>query len=275
MNKITIAIDGAHYPTSALEYVKGLNDLNPVLLTGVFLPLVDYSQLWSYSAGGIAGPLFIPVVAKDDIHLVEQNVARFKSFCATHGIEYTVHEHQIDLALSDLRKESRFSDLLVLDSERFYENIGTKQPNDYLRDALHQTECPILLVPKSFAFPKRIILAYDGSGSALYAIKHFAYLFPELCKRETLLVYVQDHESSELPEEENIRELATRHYSDLTYTTLHLEDKKGFSQWLSQKKSALLVSGAFGRSAISQQLSKSFLSQVIADHSIPVFVAHR
>jgi hypothetical protein len=275
MNKITIAIDGTHYPEDALKFTNKLNELRPILLTGVFLPMVDYSHLWSYSAGGIAGPLFIPVVAQEDLQTVQNNIARFKVFCEKSGIEYSIHEHQIDLALSELRKESRFSDLLVLDSEQFYENVGTNQPNDYLRDALHLSECPILLVPKKFVFPQTNILAYDGTSSSLYAIKHFAYLFPELCQQETMLVYQRDDQGSALPEEENIREFASRHFSTLTYTTLHLEGKKHFGQWIADRKSAILVSGAYGRSVLSQQLNQSFITRVIADHRLPVFVAHR
>ena len=61
----------------------------------------------------------------------------------------------------------------------FYENIGIHSSYDYLKDVLHDVACPVLLVPEKFDFPESVILAYDGSEESVYAIKQFAYLFPE------------------------------------------------------------------------------------------------
>jgi nucleotide-binding universal stress UspA family protein len=37
----------------------------------------------------------------------------------------------------------------------------------------------------------------------------------------------------------------------------------------------MLVTGAYGRSELSNLFKKSFLSDVIGQHKIPVFVAHK
>ena len=38
---------------------------------------------------------------------------------------------------------------------------------------------------------------------------------------------------------------------------------------------AILVSGSFGRSMFSEMFRKSFVSDVIAEHKLPVFIAHK
>ncbi|WP_301923889.1 hypothetical protein [Ferruginibacter sp.] len=42
-----------------------------------------------------------------------------------------------------------------------------------------------------------------------------------------------------------------------------------------KKKSAILVSGSYGRSGISQIFKNSFIQNIIAEHRLPVFIAHK
>src|SRR5574338_569740 len=186
MKKILLAFDGSHFSEGACGFAKNLNEKNPILLVGAFLPQVDYANLWSYSGGGMTGPLFIPLVEGEDSEAVKKNVERFESFCEKNGIEFRVHKDFYDFALPELRKESRFADLLLLGGETFYENIGTDEPNDYLKDALH------------------------GVEDSVFAIKQFAYLFPEFTDNKTILVYVNEKGEERFPEEVSIEELVAR-----------------------------------------------------------------
>jgi hypothetical protein len=70
-------------------------------------------------------------------------------------------------------------------------------------------------------------------------------------------------------------ELAAQHYPDLTFYKLALDPEKYFATWMADQKSALLVSGSFGRSAFSQAFKKSFVATIIREHQVPVFVAHK
>src|SRR5439155_955802 len=186
-----------------------LNEVTPVLLTAIFIPQVDYSSLWSYSTG-VSGSLFIPLIEDEDAVMVEKNIDRFELLCRKNNINFRLHKDFTDFALPGLKKETRFADLLILGSESFYENLGIHDPNDYLRDALHGAECPVLVVPEHFDFPEKNILSYDGSESSVYAIKQFSYLFPEFANNNTLLVYAKSETEKELPDEEYLEELATR-----------------------------------------------------------------
>lgn len=273
MKKILLAFDGGHFSEGAFEFARQMNEFSPVLLTGVFLPHTYYSGLWSY-AGGLRGSLFIPVVEDEAVIEIEKNVERFASLCRLHKIEYRVHNDRSDFALPALKKETRFADLLILGSESFYENPGIHDADSYLRDTIHHAECPVLLVPEQFNFPEKNILAYDGSESATYAIKQFAYLFPQLTEKNTVLVYVRQGPDVSFPDEDLIEELCGRHYPNLTLFKLDIDPRKHFALWCNERDGAILVSGAYGRSPFSEAFKKSFVSDILRAHRLPLFIAH-
>ena len=142
MRKIILAFDGNHFSEGTFEFARRLNEIEPVLLTGVFLPQAELSDFWSY-ANGVGGP-FLPIIESSESKLVQQNIDRFEKLCRGNGIDYRVHKDFFDFALPELKKESRYADLLILGSEMFYENIGSDSPNDYLRDALYSVKCPLI-----------------------------------------------------------------------------------------------------------------------------------
>jgi nucleotide-binding universal stress UspA family protein len=274
MKKILLAFDGGHFSAGAFEFARRLNELQPVLLTGVFLPETELAGFWS-DAGGMVGTVQVPLPAGDDSEPVQQNIGRFENLCQHSGIEYRVHKDFSDLVMDEMKRESRYADLLILGSEVFYKDAGASGSDNYLEDTLHHVSCPVILVPENDSFPERIILAYDGSNESVYAIKQFAYLFPELMAMETNLVYAAKEPGENFPDEILVEELVARHYKNLELTRLELDPKKYFSTWITDEKSPLLVSGAYGRSAISRLLKKSFVTDVIATHQLPVFIAHR
>ncbi len=275
MKKILLAFDGTHFSGGAFEFARRMNEQSPILLTGVFLPQINYANIWSYAGATAGAPMFIPLIENEDAVAIEKNIARFESLCQKNDIDYRIHKDFTDFALPALMKETRFADLLIVGSESFYENLGINEPNESLKDALHGSECPVLVVPEEFQFPKSNILTYNGSDDSVYAIKQFTYLFPELCRNKTLLVYAKEEADKELPDEVYIEELATRHFPDLTLMKLPISPKQYFNNWVTNRKGTILISGAFSRSVFSQIFKKSFVTDVIRDHKLPVFIAHR
>jgi nucleotide-binding universal stress UspA family protein len=272
MKKVLLAFDGKHFSEGAFEFARKLNELQPILLTGVFLPASVFSSMWTYT-DAITG-IYAPMIDEEDTEKMEQNIEKFEKHCRNNDIDYRVHKGFSDYALPNVEKESIFADLLIIGSEVFFENKGTKSPNNYLQDALHSIKCAAVLVPEKFDFPESIVLAYDGSDDSVFAIKQFAYLFPELCNKEVLLVYASEDKDADFPDKIEMEELAARHFSNLTLCKLDINPGRYFSTWISEKKSALLVSGSYKRSGVSQLFKKSFIKDVIAKHELPIFVSH-
>jgi nucleotide-binding universal stress UspA family protein len=274
MKKIILAFDGTHFSDGAFEFARRLNEIQPVLVTGVFLPQTQLANLWSYADGG-GSSLFIPLLESEESEVVQKNISRFEKLCQKNGIEYRVHKDFYDFAIPELKKETLYADLLILGSEVFYEQTGSGSPSIYLKDALKEIKCPVLLVPEKFDFPESIIMAYDGSDDAVYAIKQFAYLFPEFTEKQTVLVYASEYREEDFPDKVQMEELVARHFSNLTLFKLDINPKKYFGAWMLEKKSAMLVCGSYGRSGLSQMFKKSFVTEVITDHRLPVFIAHK
>lgn len=275
MKKVLVAFDNAHYSPGAMEFIAGLNRIEPLSLTGLFLPQIEFSALWSKSAGAFTGPLFVPLAEEAEAAEVHTHIHQFERFCEEHRIRYTINKDFFDFTLHDLKEETKFADLLIIGSELFYKDAAADTLNDHLQDILNQSACPILLVPEQFEFPQTNILAYDGTESSIYAIKQFAYLFPALCDRKTLVIYVDEDATVNMPAEKKIKDLVCRHYDQCAYLTLHLDARKYLGAWISEQQGGILVSGAFGRSAVSRLFKPSFVHEVINEHQLPVFIAHR
>lgn len=275
MKKIIVAFDSAHYSAGAMQFIAGIHRLEPVSLTGIFLPQIEYAALWSTNAGAFAGPLFVPLAEEAEAEQVHANIHQFENFCREHHIRYSVNKDFFDFTLNDFREETKFADLLVIGSEVFYKGAAADIVNDHLQDVLSHTACPVVLVPEKFEFPQTNILTYDGSEASTYAIKQFAYLFPALCDRKTLVIYVDEDVDVSMPAEKKIKDLVCRHFEQCAYLTLHLDARKYLATWISEQQGGILVSGAFGRSSLSRLFKRSFVYEAITEHQLPVFIAHR
>lgn len=275
MKKVIIAFDGKHFSQGALNIAEYLNEQEPILLTGIFLSAVDYRDVIGVGAAGMGGPVFMPVLEKEDETVVKESIEHFETICRRKGFEYRVHKDNELFALEELLTETRFADLLIISGENFYVNVGEKQPNDYMQRVLHKSECPVIVVPENYELPNNIVLTYDGGEAAVYAIKQFAYVLPELCKLETTLFFAS-HKEEELPERDRMSELAARHFENLSLQRMDIaKPAKVFNEWIAEKRGTMVVAGSFARSGLSESIRRSFVYETIADHKVPIFIAHK
>jgi len=274
MRNIIIAFDGSQYSEGAMAFARQMNSAERISVTGLFLPQMIFANLWSYADSG-SGSGFIPLIEADDSEQINKNILRFEQECKKYNIKSIVKKDFFDFAIPELQKETRFADIIIIGSESFYKHLGSEHSNEYLKDALHTSECPVVVVPESYRYPESNILAYDGSESSVFAIKQFMYLFPEFSELPTILVSLKLPGSNYAKNTDNIRALVADHFSSLSFMNLELDAKKYFSTWISEKKGSILVCGAFSRSFLSQLFRQSFVEDVISEHKIPVFISHK
>src|SRR5436190_2526152 len=101
MKKIIIPFDGDHFSKGAFSFVKNLNEINPVLLTGVFLPAIDYARFLFVPAAFVA-PEYVPVMQNFEEPDVTGNVDVFARECEKNGIEYRVHKDLYESSIPQL-----------------------------------------------------------------------------------------------------------------------------------------------------------------------------
>ena len=196
MKKIIIAFDGRNFSEGAMRMAEWLNEGQTMLMTGVFLSPVDYRDVIGYTGAGMSGAVVLPEIGVDDVP-IRENIARFEEACIRRGFEYRVHRDTDFFALQELIRETRFADLMILSGETFYQNIDSEQPNEYLKRTLHGSECPVMVVPEDFTVPASLALAYDGKASSVHALKQFAYLFPERCDMDSILVSAEEESDAD------------------------------------------------------------------------------
>lgn len=275
MKKILLAFDGNHFSEAALDFARKINEKEPVLLVGAFLPQVDYASLWSFAGNETEGAKVIPLLEDSTSEEVQHNIHRFESYCRHNKISFQTHSSYFDFAMPELKKESRFTDLLIVSSQEFYKQAGTDLSNLYLKEILQDLECPMLVIPEKHVFPTANILMYDGSASSVFAIRQFAYLFPEWTNNPTTILYTTEKEGEAWPHENQIKELIKAHFSQVNWELLVLPEKSMLSSWLMENQQAIIVSGAFGRSGLSMMFKKSFITDAINEHQLPVFISHK
>jgi nucleotide-binding universal stress UspA family protein len=272
MKKVLFAADGKNFSEGAFEFVRRLNALAPITLTGVFLAEVNLSEYWNYTIASQTG-VYMPEKEGGTSGEMDASIARFRSLCADNQITSMVHYGLEEEALQTLAIESRFTDLLVIGSQTFYEDMGGL-PNAYLKEVLRHAECPVLLIPEKSSFPDSILFCYDGSASAMFAIRQFAYIFPELIDKPVSILYLGDREGEPAPNQEALMELMKRHFKNVKLLSLG-ENLKQALRWLNERENPLVVAGSYGRSSLSRMFSNSFVTILIHQHKIPLFIAHK
>ncbi|TDW96706.1 adenine nucleotide alpha hydrolase family protein [Dinghuibacter silviterrae] len=257
MKKVLVHIEKGHYPQELLDFVGKMDPLGHIALTAAFLPESDYA--------GVAA-------ATPDLPHHRQKLG---DFCTDRGIRLGIHSDYHDFELPCLQSESRYADLMLLSARHFFETQASEQPNAWMREMLRDAECPVLLLPDNAPLPGELILAYDGSADSMYAIRQFAYLFPELMGVHATLVFISNNPEAQIPHAAGVREFCVTHYKRFRMLRLTMKPVEFYHTWIGMMTHPWLITGSYGRSFLSEMLSKSFSSEVIREHRIPVFVAHR
>lgn len=273
MKRILLAFDGEHFSQSVFEFAQHLNAAQSIHAVGFFLPAVDYAELL-YSFGGVpAGPLYLIEAISADEKTIKKNIGHFKELCKKANISFSVEADASRHIISMVKEETKFADLLIVDGQSMYKNIGEDVRDEYVSTMLHRSACPIVILPGHPDIPKGIILAYDGSEQAVFAIKQFYYLFPHLAALPTLLVYFGKVDDA-IPCRKEAEQLFNGYFKNLTITKLNISDKNEIEHWIDSNRNSIVVTGSKGRSAFSELFKKSFVESLLEKHALPLFIAH-
>jgi hypothetical protein len=177
------------------------------------------------------------------------------------------------IPVEEIIMESRFSDVLILDAEMSFDKDQIGVLSSFTKTVLTQSECPVIIAPYSFYGIEEIIFAYDGSPSAVFAIKQFTYLFPELTDRKLTILQVNDRGDEEISDRNKILSLMQTHYSSIGFRVLAGNASNELFRHLIDKKNVLVVMGAFGsHGEVPSRNSTAELLVKTINH--PIFIAH-
>ena len=276
MKKILAAFDGTKYSEGASKYAIELAKASHAMLVGVFIQDMRYTS-FTYAYAWDQPFVDFTSIEKsqqEEKEKIDLNIKLFKRACEDKGVHHKIHLDK-GVPLHELQNESAFSDLIIIDSQTGFFSLGDKNPSTFLKDFLTESYCPVLIVPHHYTFFDKAVLCYDGSPSSVYAIKMFNYLFPELRDLETVVATVNETSSNHLKEGWNFKDLIQLHYKNSDYMVMKGNAEEELITYLKTSgEHAVVVMGAYGRSAISKLFHQSLSNRVIQEVNVPVFITH-
>jgi hypothetical protein len=263
---------GKEFPQGAFNFLCSVQQQEPINVLGLFFNPIDIDAMVAVSQIAVQAPY--DRIREREHEVMAAHKTFFRQQCDQHHIRCQVHAHDGQWDKDVLVAESRFADVLVLSGELFYADINLRQPNVYLREALYGAECPVMIIPENYKQCDHVFMAYDGSKESLFAIKQFCYLFPQLTDLPTEMLYVRHEPEDSIPDLDRLRQYTRQHFDAMGFSKLHFKASHYFATWIGEKKNVMLVTGSYGRSAVSYLAKHSFAEQVISEHRIPLFIAH-
>lgn len=273
MEKILVAMDALKPDKPTVEFASYLARLTKSKLVGIFLENKvsrPASVLEGLNENIFVDAEYEPSAEEKNV-LTEKNIQLFREKCTLEEVPCRIHRDR-GVSLSELIAESRFADLIII-SAGFSFGKGEHR-SDFRRSFLRKTECPVIIAPESFEGINEIIFTYDGSESAVFAIKQFTYLFPQFSSRKATIVRVSESGTWDDPEKHQLNEWLKDHYSQLQFVVLSGEPGGALFDFLLKKTDVFLVMGAYGRSTFSRFFRQSSAELIIRALSRAVFITH-
>ncbi|HEY8918141.1 MAG TPA: universal stress protein [Chitinophaga sp.] len=275
MEKIILLLAGEQPTDHVLSFFHYLSGLGRYRFHVLFFQTARYAEKpalkkalgFPYVESIVAGDLPEYVTKRQEI---EDNMSAFINACDKRGLIVSARYLEGPL-MESLIEESRFADLLITDAAL---GAATKQlPGTLLKQLLMSAKCPVIIAPALRSTISEIVFCYDGSDAALFAMKQFTYLLPELNEARGTVVQVKN---DGLPADEKgmIASWLSNHYAYSDVVTLKGEPGNELFTYLLKKRHALVVMGAYGRSLLSNFLQHSQADLFIQSLTYPIFITH-
>lgn len=274
--------------TNALEVKPGLLDFACFIarqerskLTGVF---VERHQLdTNTSVKSVGGQMYVEEITRTNEEKIKHDaeiaahVSLFQDGCLQREVTGTVHYYSENV-LKSVIHETRYADLIIVDPATSLLNDDSV-PSEFVVSILKNAECPVIIAPEDAEQINDIVFAFDGSKSSVFAIKQFCNFLPQFRKRHITVLHIgrdgaaADHAT----ERALLNEWLAIHFSEIDFVELSGDPGEELFKYFMTKEdrnSKLLVSGAYGRSMLSQILKPSTTSLILKVLDMPVFITH-
>lgn len=277
MNKILLVLDAAHIDTDIIHFACNFATLSHSSLTGLFFGNYEEEQTevqMEFGEPYIEEPPVTSVGPNITLQQLEDHITLFKRTCAVRGIRCDVQFDNKSYGGESIIEESRFADFLIIKASATRERKLKDMPTPFVRDVLAAAECPVLVAPNSLAEVKEIIFAYDGSRSAVFAIKQFTYLFPEFSDKKAVVLQVNKDDDIPVTEQAQLGKWLRVHYSSIGFQVLQGKATEELFAYLYDRQHTIVVMGAYGRNGLSELIKPATASPLLKTINLPFFITH-
>ncbi len=258
--KILLAAGGKELNMAAVDFSCYLANLTRSAITGVFIEKSDVEEALADKTAG---------VQRRNEHA---NLRRFKEACT---VRETVCSAQYDrhIEFAEIIEESRFADFLIVDPAISFQDGVEDVPTSIARKILMKAECPVVVAPEASTPVTELLFAYDGSKSAMFAIKQFVYLFPQLRNRKLNVLEI-NRSVAGIDEKPRLTEWLKEHFTDVNFLMLTGDEQNRLLESALTGEGCFVIMGAYGRGLLSNFFKESHAEKLIRMITQPLFIAH-
>lgn len=276
MEKIIAAFDGLNMSESTIQYAVYIAKRTNAQIIGVFLrefTQLGYAVYATLEEHGSGKNIFDEINRTDQLSL-DKSAELFKTICEENQVSYKIHKDKGN-TLEELIHESIFADLLIIDAWETFSYIENDLPAWFVKNILHDAQCPVLVVPKKFRPIKKVVFLYDGSPSSVHAIKMFRYTMREMKNMKMeLICFSDDSQKIHFPDNKLIKEWMNNHFPQADFTLEKGKDYDIPALLSNNDTNSLIVAGSYHRSRLSMWVHKSLADLLIRDAAVPIFISH-
>lgn len=268
MKKILLAVDADQIDKAAVDFACYIAQLTRSKLTAILFERKREEALVTHEVYRVHNETIIANEPR------KSHFPVFEETCAGRGIRAQVIRSNTHKPAQRMVAESRFADCMIIQADLTFNSTYEGTPSGFAKAVLAGAECPVLIAPPAFNAIDEIIFTYDGSRSALFAIKQFTYLFPQLADKKAILLEVNETGDSQVLEKDKIASLLKMHYSGIGFQVLQGRPGEELFKYLLNKKNSFVVMGAFGRGMFSELFKPSTARLMLGTICCPFFIAH-
>ncbi len=277
MEKIMLLIAGSSPALQATQFATYLAGMTHSKLTGYFFEYELYADKPEIKT--ILGfPFVESIVAEDLPELAEKKKTinshrrKFESTCSEKGILATSCYLEWP-ALPQIITDSKFADIIIADATFCHMSDKENDPTSFLQHLLLHAQCPVIITPSNFSPMNEVVFLYDGSPSAIFAIKQFSYLFPELDDTKATVLNTRKEPISD-EEKKQINNWLCRHFGYTDFVNINGEHEPALFDYLLKKQHPIIVMGADKRKFVSRLFQHSYTALMLQTLAYPVFITH-
>ena len=272
MEKILVVLNPSDPSPELIRFAAQTARLSQSPLTALAVEQVFYEYL------PLSGDMpYLPVnevaPSKQTSRLTDASVTRFLEICQQEQVTPLVIRAK-GAAVAEVVRESRYADLLILDPATEFMDAERSLVSQFTREVLSLSECPVLVASDKVKEIEELVFCYDGTASAVYAMKQFMSLMPAYREKPAILLEVRRNRSHEDEEHQRVMDLLQTHFNQVRYEVLNGDPKESLFRYFFMKQHALIVMGAYGRGQLSRLFHPSTANILLRSVDLPLFITH-
>jgi len=184
----------------------------------------------------------------------------FTNFCKNENVACSFEKN---VSLKKLIDFSHDADIVITDSHDDFQKYA-------LKDILAQSKCPVCLVSANATQIGTNVLLYDGTDDAAHAIETYCNLFPMFCNEKSFIVTINEGKANK-----PLSKAILQKFTNVKSMLLSGNIEQKLIEFLDEHPgNAMVVMGAYGRSAISRLFKPSLSNVIINQTRTSLFIAH-